>query len=105
MGKRLTIRGWEKIKGMYFYDRFHLLNADEGDSSYRWGFIDEKSSSVRMIWVELNRNGIWDSEGNRWVYGLNYPNMKLSEHKVSSGWWSDTKNVRKTFGEILWRSL
>ena len=101
--KRLTIRGLNKVEGWEFYGRFECSKVVEMRNSYRYQFKDSVVMG-RYLWVELNRNGMWDDVGGRWMYRLNYPNFS-SEHYISAGWWSDLENVKRTFVSILETNL
>ena len=105
MNKRLVIRNEDKVGGWVFHNRFILKKIVESDTNYRWGFIDEGSKLMRIIWIELNRNGVWDDVDKKWLYRLNYPNIPASEHRVSAEWWGDLENVKRTFARILERCL
>jgi hypothetical protein len=104
---KLTIENYTKVKGsMYHSERFVCTKAEETPTNYRFQFLDDGSPQLRMLWIEVSRFGVWDTDdGGNWVYRLNYLNQKASEHIVTAKWFGVKENVLKTFRNCLERSM
>lgn len=98
---RLVIVNIDKMIGHeYKRGRFLCTKALETDTAYRFQFADNDSKSLRFIWIEVNRNGRWDTQDQKWYYQLNYPGVG-GGHYVSADYWQFPPNVQKTFDSIF----
>jgi len=104
---QLTIQNYTKVVGtMLHQNRFVCTLAIETPTNYRFQFRDDGSPQLRMLWIEVSRFGVWDTDdGGNWTYRLNYLNQKASEHIVTAQWFGKLTNVMRTFGSCLEKSI
>lgn len=94
---KLKIDNYHHIEGNYFNgdaDRYCLVKVKEKESTYEFTFINTKTGVGRTFF--LDRFGEWDSDEKKWFYKF--------EHRgayVSADYFSNLKNVFKTFNEFL----
>jgi len=94
--KTLVIDNYQKMVGQMFWKgRFHCSHAHETEVNYRFQFTDNKSKSVRVIWIEVGKFAKWDAQDQKWYYRIND-----NDHYVSADWFT-FDNAIKSFGERL----
>jgi hypothetical protein len=103
----LTIENYKAVIGtMLHQERFVCTKAEETPTNYRFQFRDDGSPQLRMLWVEVSRRGVWDTnDGGNWVYRLNYLNQGVALHIVTAQWFGKITNVMRTFRDCLEKSL
>ena len=103
----LTIQNYNKVIGTKLHqDRFVCTYTQETPTNYRFQFRDNGSPQLRILWIEVSRRGVWDTnDGGNWVYRLNYLNQTHSIHIVTARWFGKITNVMRTFRDCLERSI
>ena len=99
---RLDIQNIHKlIDSVYHNGRFVCTKGLETNTNYRFQFHDTHYATSRYVWVEVSRNGQWDS--GKWTYRLNYSNCPT--HFVTADWLGFPPNVSKLMEDCLKHSL
>lgn len=88
----------------YHKGRFICTDSVETEMNYRFQFKDINSQSSRYVWVEISREGVWDSNGGKWTYRLNYLNRPTS-HIVTANWLCFPPNAVQLMEDCLKYSL
>ena len=97
----LTIKNWGKLIGESFLDdRFRCTNFLETETHLRFWFRDlEDKLHDGGVWVEIEREGKYDSEAGHNLHTVTYPHCHT--HKIGVHWFGDMDNAKWTFEEAL----
>ena len=96
----LKIKNRDRFVGTEFWNGcFLCTKADETDTSYRFQFVDKRTSTLRYIWIEVSRIGNFNTMCDAYEYKLNY--LKCPSHSITAKWFEDYKNAMDTFGSAL----
>lgn len=97
----LTIKNWSRLIGESFRDgRFLFTNFEETPTRLRFWFKDCISNKQGIgVWIEIEREGIFDFEKGYKLYRVTYP--QCPQHKIGAHYFGNIDNVKWTFETAL----
>ena len=97
----LTIKNWDTLIGETFMDgRFLFSNFVETGTKLKFWFKDlDDKIPAGGVWVEIEREGIFDFKKGYKLYRVTYP--RCPEHKIGAHYFGDIDNVKWTFETAL----